>query len=88
MESVKDCQKKINIVTDSDYSLRCITKWYPMWVAKKDLTKKNIKLIEQCYHLSQILHITFTHIKAHTGLQDEHSIGNQVADRLATMSLL
>jgi len=87
IQSVEECQKNIMILTDSDYCIRCITRWYPEWVAKNALDKKNIKLIEQCYYLSQKLPVTFTHIKAHTGLQDEHSIGNQVADRLATRSL-
>jgi len=85
----KECPHKIIIYTDSKYSIDCVTTWFPNWVKKNKLNKKkNLDLIRPIsqYYLGK--DIEFRHINSHTGLQDEHSIGNQVADRLATMSLL
>tara|TARA_B100001093_G_C26478286_1_gene863701 strand:- start:218 stop:784 length:567 start_codon:yes stop_codon:yes gene_type:complete len=82
----------INIYTDSMYSKNCIEKWYPSWVKKNIVdTKKNYKLISEIYNLYSSLNdhnnIKLIYIKAHTGLQDENSIGNEMADKLATDAL-
>ena len=48
----------------------------------------NRKLVEVAYNfVKNYKNIQFTHIKAHTGLEDEHSIGNDHADRLANLSI-
>jgi len=77
----------INIYTDSEYSLNVITKWYPNWSDKQKSTKQNIPLIKEIYELCIKLNPQIIHIKAHTGNDDEHSLGNAVADQLATNAL-
>jgi len=84
----KECPHKIIIYTDSKYSIDCVTTWFPNWVKKNKLEgKKNLDLIRPIsqYYLGK--DIEFRHINSHTGLQDEHSLGNEAADRLATMSI-
>ena len=79
----------INIYSDSQYSMNCITKWYPNWVKKGIVkTKKNHELLTEIYNLYKEFNKTsFIYIKAHTGLNDEHSMGNSVADELASNAL-
>jgi ribonuclease HI len=79
---------KIIIFTDSQYSIKCITLWYPDWLKKKDFkNKKNIDILRRVYELYKRLDVQFEYIKAHTGFKDEHSQGNSVADHLATKCL-
>jgi len=79
---------KIIIFTDSQYSIQCITLWFPDWLKKDNLkNKKNIDILRKIYSLYKQLNVQFQYIKAHTNLQDEHSIGNQMADNLATKCL-
>jgi len=79
---------KIIIFTDSQYSLKCITLWYPDWVKKNKLeNRKNIDILARIDPMVKQLNVEFQYIKAHTELQDEHSLGNANADRLATESL-
>ena len=47
----------------------------------------NINLIEETFKLYDRNPIFIHHIKAHTGNNDEHSIGNSIADKLATDAL-
>ena len=69
----------------SEYSINCVTNWFPTWVKKNKLEdKKNIDLIRPIYQYYHVKHIVFRHINSHTGLQDVHSLGNEEADRLAT----
>ena len=78
----------IHLYTDSEYSLNVLTKWYPQWVKKNKLSgKKNLKLIEETFKLYDNNPVFIHHIKAHTGNNDEHSIGNSIADKLATDAL-
>ena len=92
-EALELCDKnnikeKIIIFTDSDYSIKAITLWYPNWVKKNDLEKKkNIDILQKIEPLYDKLNVKFQHIRAHTGLQDEHSLGNDKADRLAVECL-
>jgi len=79
---------KIIIFTDSQYSLKCITLWYPDWVKKNKLeNRKNIEILVRIDPMVKKLNVEFQHIRAHTELQDEHSLGNANADRLATECL-
>lgn len=82
---VKEVDRKIIIYTDSEYAIKCITQWYPTWLAQHKVDKKkNIDLIKPIAQYYQALTVEFRHINSHTGLQDEHSLGNEEADRLAT----
>lgn len=80
--------KDVKIYTDSKYSLNVITKWYGIWL-KKGLckNKKNLDLIGTIYDMYNQSDAELIHVRAHTGNTDEHSIGNMIADRLATDSL-
>ena len=80
--NIKD---KIIIFTDSQYSLQCITLWYPDWVKKNNTkNKKNIDILRRIDQRMNMVNVKFEHIRAHTGLEDEHSVGNRIADQLAT----
>ena len=86
---LKEYSNKIIIYTDSEYCINCITKWFPQWVTQKKLNgKQNIDLIRPIYQYYLAKELEFRHVKSHTGLQDEHSLGNQQADYLANCSLL
>lgn len=79
---------KIIIFTDSQYCIQCITLWFPDWLRKNDFkNKKNIDILKKIYSLYKKLNVQFQYIKAHTNLQDEHSLGNEIADHLATKCL-
>jgi ribonuclease HI len=82
--------KKIMIVTDSEYAIKCIqTYGHKCFLGnwKKDIPNK--ELVKQVYHLYyQSPNAQFRHIKAHTKNSDIHSIGNMNADKLANMSIL
>lgn len=80
--------RDLEIITDSNYSINCVTVWYKSWMGKKwktstgkdvenqDLIKDIRKLIEEREGLE--IGTTFTWIKGHA--QDP---GNEAADRLA-----
>ena len=88
LKMIKGCvYSPIHIYTDSEYSLNVLTKWYPKWTDKDKKSKKNIPLIKETYDLYDQLPVYLFHIKAHTNLQDEHSVGNAKADELATDAL-
>ena len=76
--------KKINLYTDSKYSIDCVTKWYEGWVKNDKLDRPNIDIIKSIYDNVQKLNIDFHHVFAHTNKNDIHSIGNSRADSLAT----
>lgn len=83
-----DITGNIVLYTDSGYAIKCITEWYPQWVAKNTLdNKKNIGIIQDIMSLLTKTKVSFHHIRAHTGLLDEHSLGNAKADELANDSL-
>ena len=85
---VNKIQSKIIIYTDSKYSIDAITKWYGQWVKNNILqSKKNIDLLKIIHELLQDLDVSFEHVRSHTNLQDEHSIGNDRADKLAIAHL-
>lgn len=77
--------KKISIVTDSEYAIKCVgiygekcfkTQW------KKDIPNK--ELVQIVYELYKGKHnIQFIHIKSHTNNTDIHTLGNYHADQLA-----
>ena len=93
LKSLEKCleyeiKQKIYIYTDSDYSMKCITLWYPEWIKKGNYKdRKNIDILHKIYDIYKKLDIEFIHIRAHTGLNDKHSLGNDMADKLAVSSL-
>jgi ribonuclease HI len=81
--------KKICIVSDSEYAIKCVTTYGEKCAEggwKKDMPNK--ELVQETYNLyKDIDGIRFMHIMAHTGRADIHSIGNDGADNLANMAI-
>ena len=85
--------KKITIVSDSEYSIKCATN-YGEKCSKNNYKNKNgfdipnkelVKCIYEIYKDKE--NIKFLHCKAHTNNNDIHSIGNDGADKLANKSI-
>jgi ribonuclease HI len=83
----------IQIMTDSDYSKNCLTKWLPSWISKnwKTSTNKDVchrDLIEDTStRLSKFNSFLIIHVDAHTGGTDYNSVNNAIVDRMATKVL-
>ena len=81
--------KKIGIVSDSEYAIKCVSSYGE----KSDLAgwKKEIpnkELVKTVYDLyKDKSNIQFIHIRAHTDNTDVHSIGNDNADKLANQAI-
>lgn len=80
---------QINLYTDSMYSINCFTNWIYTWSTNNfrtsdDKPVKNLDIILPTYKLIQNLNVMFHHVRSHTGKTDVHSVGNSVADNLAT----
>ena len=80
------------IVTDSKYALRYATtlgEKYNKENWKTDIPNK--ELVKQLYLLTQDVkkykNVEFQKVEAHTGKQDQHSLGNEQADKLARLVL-
>ena len=77
----------INIYSDSEYAIGCITKWAFGWHKKKWERKdpiKNLEVIKQAFALYKKIstHVRVSHVKAHRGIE-----GNELADRLANIAV-
>ena len=84
----KDSDKSICILSDSKYSIDCITKWAKGWQAKgwkrgKGEEIKNLALVQQCYALYKTIQtkITIRHVKGHANIE-----GNELSDRMAVLA--
>ena len=81
--------KKIGIVSDSEYAIKCVSSYgekchLAAW--KKDIPNK--ELVKTVYELyKDKSNIRFIHIRAHTDNTDVHSIGNDNADKLANQAI-
>jgi len=86
--------KRIGIVSDSTYAIRCATDYGEKcnndnW--KKDIPNKElVRKVYELYNTNNINNINninnnirFIYVEAHTGKTDIHSVGNQNADKLA-----
>lgn len=81
----QDKTLKIEILSDSKYSIDCITKWAKGWKQKgwkrgKGEEIKNLATIQQCYDLYNAIaaNIKVSHVKGHANIE-----GNELADRMA-----
>jgi ribonuclease HI len=81
--------KKIAIVSDSEYAIKCVSSYGEKCYKKNwsvDIPNKElVKLAYEMYKDRQ--NIKFIHIKAHTNNTDIHSIGNDNADKLANIAI-
>ena len=81
--------KKVTIVSDSEYAIRCVSsygekcykKGWPAEIPNKELVKTAYELY------MNIPNIQFLHVRAHTGNTDIHSFGNDKADKLANLAI-
>ena len=75
----------IRLYTDSKYCQSILLEWYENWTRYNLLhNKKNLQLIKETYELYQTFNdIDILYIHAHTKKKDEHSYGNDIADKLA-----
>jgi len=80
--------KKIGIVSDSEYAIRCATS-YGEKCAKNNWENDipNKELVQQVYDTYQGSNVKFIHVMAHTEKTDPHSIGNDGADKLANKAI-
>ena len=83
---------KITIYTDSEYSIKCCGNYglkcsQKNWKNNKGLIP-NHQLVKEAYEKkSKYSNVSLEYIKAHTGLVDELSLGNDGADKLANLSI-
>ncbi|MBL4823341.1 MAG: viroplasmin family protein [Colwellia sp.] len=84
LESVEQVQ----VLSDSKYSIDCITKWAKGWQAKgwtrgKGEEIKNVNLIKECFSLYQQIkaQLVISHVKGHANIE-----GNELSDRMAVMA--
>lgn len=76
--------EKINIYSDSEYSVKIFNEWLKKWkVSKKDYLNKDL-IDEIDEHIKNApFEINFIHVNAHTGKKDYLSKSNDRADELA-----
>jgi len=79
---------QVQILSDSKYSIDCITKWAKGWQAKgwtrgKGEEIKNLDLIKECFSLYQEIkkHLIISHVKGHANIE-----GNELSDRMAVLA--
>ena len=93
IEILNDENRIINIYTDSEYVIKCAGSYTKKleknnWITSTGKVPPNIELLKKLHSLiTNKKNIKIFHIKAHTNLQDEHSIGNYNADRLANLAI-
>jgi ribonuclease HI len=81
-------KKHVQILSDSKYSIDCITKWAKGWKTKgwtrgKGEEIKNLEIVQACYHLYEQIKkdVTVTHVKGHANIE-----GNELSDRMAVLA--
>jgi ribonuclease HI len=80
--------KQVQVLSDSKYSIDCITKWAKGWKTKgwtrgKGEEIKNLAIIQEAYQLYQQLksNLTINHVKGHANIE-----GNELSDRMAVIA--
>ena len=83
-------EQRMVIVSDSAYSIHCATEYGAKCAAKGwNVDIPNKELVKTLYeHRLSRPEVTFLHVKAHTGAEDMHSVGNSFADTFALRPLL
>ena len=81
--------KKIAIVSDSEYAIKCVSSYGEKCYNKGwNVDIPNKELVKTAYEMyKDKLNIQFIHIKSHTHNTDIHSVGNDNADKLASIAI-
>ena len=79
----KKDEVRLNIYTDSGYSILIFTSTGKKYKAKNYKDVINSDLVEKAVKLSEKYDLKFIHVRSHTGLKDVHSLNNEIADKLA-----
>lgn len=85
--------EEVVVYTDSDYSINCLTKWMPGWVARKWKTSSGTDVLHRdliediTKRLTKFKSHRFVHVRAHTGGTDDLSRNNDVVDRMARATI-
>lgn len=85
----KGVDQPIEVYSDSEYSINCLTKWVNGWKAKgwKTAAGKPVShrdLIEEITTaMTKCRQVRFIHVRAHTGGDDELSRNNAIVDKMA-----
>ena len=89
IESDLEIGKRVGIVSDSEYAIRCVTSYGEKCFQKgwqQEIPNK--ELVKMAYEIYQkVANVSFIHVRAHTSGTDAHSIGNDHADRLANQAI-
>lgn len=82
--------QRVKIYSDSKYAMRCCGEYgekceRSFWKGSKNTQIPNVEIVKTAYEFCKKYRniVSFEYIKAHTGLNDIHSQGNDNADRLA-----
>lgn len=81
----------VNIYSDSEYAMRCCGDYGEKleklnWNKKKPIP--NVELVKEAYYtFKNCPNVLFHYIAAHTGKEDQHSLGNEGADLLANLAI-
>lgn len=80
--------KTVQILSDSKYSIDCITKWAKGWKNKgwtrgKGEEIKNLEIIQECFSIYEQLksNLIISHVKGHANIE-----GNELSDRMAVLA--
>lgn len=79
----------VQIYSDSRYAMRCCGE-YGEKMERVGWNKPipNLELVQKAYHtFKKHPNVTFHYVAAHTGKEDEHSRGNDEADKLANLAI-
>lgn len=79
---------KLRILTDSDYTIKCLTVWWKSWVKNgwknsKGKSVENQDLIKDLLELLKSRTIEFVHVYGHQKVSNYEADGNTKADELA-----
>lgn len=82
------------IYTDSEYTIQSMTQYCQLWTQNgwkktNGQSVKNTDLLIPMYTIfNKSPNISFQFVRAHTGLLDEHSLNNNIADAFARKGLM
>jgi ribonuclease HI len=86
---------RVKIYTDSEYSIKSLTKWVKVWEVNGWKTSngkpvENLDIIIPTYDIlkKQNGKVEFIHVRSHSKNQDEISISNNIVDSLAKKGAL